>query len=470
MKLSTVASIAATLLSSTFVEADGGCQFIAGNNYCNAVNLVNYNNIGFKGSYNRVTSFNDDGSCSSESQSFSGNLAPLNEDISVHFRGPINLKQFAVYYKGGSNQQKREEQVSPQKRHAHHHHEKREPVFVTQFVHATKTVYGDDGQPTAVPTSQPAPSVDGAVSQAQGNVQANANLGNVGNALSGLNTILGGGQSSSTMATSAAAPSSSGSSSGGGSGDWKQSAYYKAGGKSDGCVFMNNEGGQGSGVWDTSFGNSISYAGSDGTSCASSPQALDDVTLGSNKEFMIFSDSKCSGNNGDCGYYRPGIPAHHGFSGDTKMFLFEFSMPHDKDGGNGFNQDMPAVWFLNAQIPRTVQYGPKECSCWSTGCGELDVFEILDSGNSRLTSHLHTGQGSSDGQTYGGGGTPDYFERPTDGTLRAAVVFDGSKSSVTITKVDGTDDFQESYSDSDISGWQSKVSLNKANVKIADAH
>lgn len=40
------------------------------------------------------------------------------------------------------------------------------------------------------------------------------------------------------------------------------------------------------------------------------------------------------------------------------------------DGKTGFNGDMPAVWMLNANIPRTAQYGPKGCSCWESGCGE----------------------------------------------------------------------------------------------------
>jgi len=37
------------------------------------------------------------------------------------------------------------------------------------------------------------------------------------------------------------------------------------------------------------------------------PEILADITLPSNTEFAIFSDQKC---DGDCGYYRPGIPAY----------------------------------------------------------------------------------------------------------------------------------------------------------------
>ena len=33
-------------------------------------------------------------------------------------------------------------------------------------------------------------------------------------------------------------------------------------------------------------------------------------------------------------------------------------------GKTGFNEDMPAIWVLNAQIPLTSQYGTnEECSC-----------------------------------------------------------------------------------------------------------
>lgn len=57
-----------------------------------------------------------------------------------------------------------------------------------------------------------------------------------------------------------------------------------------------------------------------------------------------------------------------GFGGADKVFFMEFSMPHD--GKTGFNGDMPSIWMLNAQIPRTIQYGNPDCSCWESGCGE----------------------------------------------------------------------------------------------------
>src|SRR3954449_9905708 len=99
----------------------------------------------------------------------------------------------------------------------------------------------------------------------------------------------------------------------------------------------------------------------------------------------------------------------------------EFSMPSDSSAG-GMNADMPAIWFLNANIGRTLQYGKPECSCWTTGCGEFDVFEVLDSGNFRCKSTLHMGTHS--------GGDSNYFQRPTGGCIKAAVLFDGPSNSI----------------------------------------
>jgi hypothetical protein len=80
---------------------------------------------------------------------------------------------------------------------------------------------------------------------------------------------------------------------------------------------------------------------------------------------------------------------------------------------------MPAIWMLNAQIPRTLQYGKSECSCWETGCGEFDIAEALSSGSAYLKSTLHTNRP---------GGASDYLLRPTHGTMKIAVIFDSSEA------------------------------------------
>jgi hypothetical protein len=64
------------------VQGQSGCQFIAGNSYCGETNAITYNNVGFKGSYNAITSMNTNGcTCSSTPQAFSGPLAPLNDEV-----------------------------------------------------------------------------------------------------------------------------------------------------------------------------------------------------------------------------------------------------------------------------------------------------------------------------------------------------------------------------------------------------
>ena len=83
-------------------------------------------------------------------------------------------------------------------------------------------------------------------------------------------------------------------------------------------------------------------------------------------------------------------------------------------GSSAFNGDMPAIWLENAQIPLTSQYGTNpECSCWTSGCGEFDIFEVLDRGNVRCKSTLHMAPA---------GGSSDWFMRPTNRTITVAVV------------------------------------------------
>ena len=128
------------------------------------------------------------------------------------------------------------------------------------------------------------------------------------------------------------------------------------------------------------------------------------------------------------------------------MFLVEFSMP--LSGNTGFNADMPAVWVLNAQIPNTLQYGEATCSCWESGCGEFDVFEILDSGNTRAKSTWH-GNVS--------GGDSNYFNRPTGSTMKAAVLFDGNSSAATIVVLPEDTDFSTTLSADQVNEFVNRI-------------
>ena len=88
--------------------------------YCNEVDHIRYKNVVSPGgSYEMVTNMDPD-SCTCEKSvgTFRGSIAPLDEDVSshkvfrcmetnmlqmsLHFRGPLRLKQVAVYYPAGA--------------------------------------------------------------------------------------------------------------------------------------------------------------------------------------------------------------------------------------------------------------------------------------------------------------------------------------------------------------------------------
>lgn len=127
------------------------------------------------------------------------------------------------------------------------------------------------------------------------------------------------------------------------------------------------------------------------------------------------------------------------------------------DGATGTNGDMPAIWMLNAQIPRTLQYGAADCSCWTSGCGELDLFEVLDAGNTRCKSTYH-GNIS--------GGDSDYFERPTSGTIQAAITMNGDTA--TIKVISSSFSFSSTLSASTVSNLASYSSDNTGEVSLFD--
>lgn len=127
------------------------------------------------------------------------------------------------------------------------------------------------------------------------------------------------------------------------------------------------------------------------------------------------TDTQCNDESGECGYYRPGTVAYHGFTGTSKAFFFEFSMPDDGQTTTDIYDpvNMPAIWLLNAQIPRTLQYGNSNCSCWLSGCGEVDIFEVLSPGYDKAKSTIHGNVA---------GGSSDWFPRPVNGSMKMAVV------------------------------------------------
>ena len=272
------------------------------------------------------------------------------------------------------------------------------------------------------------------------------------------------GHPSSVASVSQAAPSayqseSSSDSTGNG---WGRNAYYcSESQQSEGLVFLNHNGGTGSGTFDYTFGNSLSYASPDGQTGASSPQMLQDTTLPSSAEVIIMSDRKCEGD--DCGYYRPGTVAYHGFDGSQKAFFFEFSMPDSGESTTDIYDpvNMPAIWMLNAQIPRTLQYGNEDCSCWSSGCGEFDMFEVLAPGDQRAKSTLHGNKA---------GGDSNYFARPESGTIKVAMVLNDDNIHIKI--LDNSVDFPSTMDESTINeilGSTSAASNTVSLFSLAEA-
>lgn len=457
---SVIYTIATALISSASADS---CSYIDGNYYCSSVNAVYYDDIGYSGSYSDVTNMDEDScECTSESYSFSGTLSPLDEELSIHFRGPIKLSQFGVYYPSSSSSTKKKREAVAEvedcttTKHVHHKH-KRAAAIAYEYV--TETVYADangnvisssvtnvaNTAPTS--TSESIESTDSTTSQETTLATVTTSSATEAEAESSTST-----SSSESSSSSSSASTTSSSSSSSSTGDWTRSAYYTPG-SADGLVFLNSMGGTaGSGIWSSCFGNSLSYCAANGVDGASSATALDEVTIDSDVEFIIFSDTSCDDDSdSDCGYYRDDIPAYHGFSGAEKIFVFEFLMPEATDDSST-NYDMPAIWMLNAKIPRTLQYGDSSCSCWSTGCGEFDIFEILSSGSDKLISHLHDGQGD-DGTSTGGGGSSDYFDRPYDSTMKAAVIFYDGEASIVV--LDDDTSFDSSLSSSTISSWLS---------------
>ncbi|CCX33368.1 Similar to Protein TOS1; acc. no. P38288 [Pyronema omphalodes CBS 100304] len=350
-KLLSAGLIATAYLADT---ANAQCKTINNVPYCKEVDHIMYTNIGGSGKYDDVV-FMDGKTCQCDKKpkTFSGSMAPLDEELSLHFRGPLKLKQLAVYMPGGRSKRdeyERDEYGDAREHMAHSHGAGHHGHGAERHMHQNQARAG------------------------------------------GMSRI----------------------------------GYYNAGSKtSQGLTFLNHKGGKGSGVFDHCWGNSLSYMSSDCSDGASSPQVLNDMTIQSRTEFIVMSDRKCSGS--DCGYYLNGIPAYHGFGGKSKVFLFEFQMPHDPT--TGFNGNMPSIWALNAKIPRTAQYGA--CSCWTSGCGEIDLFEVLDGATDYVKSHYHASQGAAANGGKGGGGSPDYFKRPFDKVVKAAAIFDAS-GSVTI--------------------------------------
>jgi hypothetical protein len=86
-----------------------GCQILAGTQYCNAAQVISWSNFGMSGTYDRVVAMDSaDGYCGKQSTTYAGGMAPFDEEVSWHFRGPVKLKQFGWYTPAASVSAKRD--------------------------------------------------------------------------------------------------------------------------------------------------------------------------------------------------------------------------------------------------------------------------------------------------------------------------------------------------------------------------
>ena len=184
----------------------------------------------------------------------------------MHFRGPLNLKRFAVYTPGSSKKRSVKPSIH-QRRHNHQHfHEHNKEIREIQGREAkgeevTVTMGGkvqhwaneyDGGSPASPTSPTPAPAA------------ANQGTG-----------------ASPVKEAAPAAPSFNA-----GTGSWGRQAYYSAtDGIREGLVFLRND----------QWNSSLDYASSDGSRYTSSPQTLKDATLADEDQIIIMSDKPCLG-------------------------------------------------------------------------------------------------------------------------------------------------------------------------------
>ncbi|KAF2088235.1 hypothetical protein K490DRAFT_23415, partial [Saccharata proteae CBS 121410] len=440
----TTGAVVAALASSAAAMTNGctdGAEDASGNWYCEpAVTKIKYTGVGGTGSYQKVTNIDSSEACTYETQSYSGSLAPYDEEIAIVFRGPLNLRQFAAYRLDNSSSSsskakaKRGRMGAHERRNAHghahghqhfHEHNKEirdiqdraeaekraEPeVWVTatidgQVVSWINNYFGPStatsaAATSAVATSAAAATTTTAAAIAAAEVEANLNVAGIS---LGVTVDISAGSESSATATSSADSSTS-------TGTWKRVAYYDSEEKKkSGLTFLTHP----------SWTNAVAFAGTDGTSQADTSTTFAGE-LSNADEMFIMTDTPCSEEmETECAYFKDGDEAFHGFGGTTKAFFFEFQMPDSgthctvSEMADEYEADnMPAIWTLNAKI-MTNQYG---CNCQESGCGELDLFEVLNPGNKRMKSTFHGNAGFS-------GGDSHYVSRPFDYYMSAMVVF-----------------------------------------------
>lgn len=170
--------------------------------------------------------------------------------VSWHFRGPLQLKQFAFYTLGTSPSKRKIRPSSHARRHGHQHfHARDNDIREINENHLVEEKRAVGDMVTATIDGQ----VVSWINQYAGTKPSSA-VGEGGDALAGSKPVFSVAVSSAIAVSSviSVTPQQSASPSvNAGSGNWGRQAYYDAGNQTaDGLVFLNHNGGQGSGVFD----------------------------------------------------------------------------------------------------------------------------------------------------------------------------------------------------------------------------
>lgn len=210
----------------------------------------------------------------------------------MHFRGPLNLHNVAVYNLGSETSKRDLKPSIHERRHGHSHqrfHEKRavgDKVVATingQVVSWTNE-YG--GGAPAAPTPAPG-SNDPHVKSTGGDSYDKPKSPSKG---------------------SSKAPTIP-------AGKWGRVAYYSSeSGESNGLTFLNNEGAWAKGVTQA-FGCALSLAADNLFGIASTPSTPKESSVPDGKEIIIMTDKQCDGDS--CGFTRPGATAYRMFPQTT---------------------------------------------------------------------------------------------------------------------------------------------------------
>lgn len=241
--------------------------------------------------------------------------------------------------------------------------------------------------------------------------------------------------------------------------DWARVSWWNRCGEGN-IVFVNNKGGDASGVWTPCGGNSQSYATADGKEGAASKTTFSG-TLDNEIEINALTEAPCSGSDdaSACGFSR-GV-ALHGWAG-AKAFVVRARMPRYTGPKGASYTDAPAYWMLNARIVRTAQYG---CNCRGVGspggCGELDVAEVLEGAHlGHATSTVYSFQGAIGADGVSGAG--HYFVRPVHESAVFVVLFDAQGRIQMLRKAPDAFDFGPVLPAATVAAWSAEVGFSMA--------